>query len=500
MSKGIEKISSESGNIDLESKNLVAFSQNNNVNIHPILTSRALSLVAVLSFLLVFSHWNFFEIGQYSSGWNTSIFYAGILYLLHKNNVYLNYKDDWYWVTPIALIAISFSLFENPWLKLISLFILPFSIGIFYHYGQLQDKKRIRWGKQLLSYTALRSVKTFTYFAPSKDHWIKQIPKGNTHKRKQIVKGITILIPALIVVTVLLSSADENFAALVEPTFDYILSMNNLSFFLKVFISIVFAILLLGMFFSWRLPPTFIFEDNPKPSEDIVYGILMSGILILYIAFLYLQFEHLLVNSLPNDFTKTEQLVKSGFWQLFCLSIINVFLFISIYKKTSAFVQLILRLYIFASGLILLSACWRILLYVKWYGLSYEKYFASYTCIFALLTFAYLLWATFAKTQKDIVRFLAFSMLWSYAIATVSPIEKIIYNTNQYLSTSEHTRIDLNQLKSLSADILGNVENDILSGHLDSNEWGAWENTIKTKSCNSRLWYETNLSLIVNCN
>lgn len=499
MSNSMGKTGTAAENTHLESKQQLAFSKIDDANIKPILTNRALALVATLSFFLVFAHWNVFDIGQYSAGLNTSIFYAGFLYLLYKNNVRFNCKDDWYWLVPISLIVISFSLFENPWLKLISLFILPLSIGIFYHYSQLPEKKYIPWGKQLIAYTALKSLQVFSYFKPSKQYWIKQIPKGDNNKRKQIVKGITILIPALIAVTVLLSSADENFAALVGPTFDFLLSMDNVSFLFRVFTSLVFAIFLLAIFYSWRLPPTFTFKVSTKPSEDIVYGILMSGILILYFAFLYLQFEYLLVNSLPADFSQTEHLVKSGFWQLFFLSVINVLLFIGIYKKTSAFVQHILRLYIFASGLILLSACWRIFLYVKWYGFSYEKYFAAYTCIFALLTFAYLLWASFAKTKKDIVRFLAFSMLWTYAIATVSPIEKIIYNTNHYLFAHEDTRIDLNQLKSLSADVLGNVENDVFNGDLKPEEWQVWRDFIHTNRCNNRHWYESNLSLMINC-
>jgi len=144
-------------------------------------------------------------------------------------------------------------------------------------------------------------------------------------------------------------------------------------------------------------------------------------------------------------------------------------------------------------------------MYVYWYGFSYEKFFASYTTIFALLVFAYLLIASFSTKRKDVFKFIAFAALWSYGVATVTPVERIIFNSNVKLSQLADSRVELYELQQLSLDVVGDAKrlmaNNIATSKLTSNQlnqWGKWVERQQTRNCD-RDWYERNWSLISAC-
>ncbi len=467
-----------------------------------------LSIVTIAIFT-VLGHWNFWSEGVYALGFNTTAFWFGLGGLLWAKNPLLAWKRDWIWVVPLALMAISFSLYENPWLKIITCIVLPASVGIFYAYSQLTNGKQSFWGLQLLKtlvkrcVTPLRHLGEAVYYCRSRIAFVKGKQDKNLNKR--IFKGLLLLSPLAVFVVVLLGSADDNFASLTSNIFINFFGLLNFAMIAKVLCIVILCVLLLAMLHAWKSPFDFTEEKVVISLDDVVVGIVMGGVLLIYGLFLWLQLDYLLIGSLPESFTATEKIVKSGFWQLFFLTILNTGLFFAVYKNTGAAAQIILRVFIVASGLLLLSAAWRMGLYVYWYGFSYEKYFASYTSLFALLVFVYLLAASFSKERKDVFKFIAFAALCSYGVATVTPVERIIFNTNVALSQSSDSRVGLYELRQMSADILGDVKglvNDAESaariGVTEVQNWKSWVNKQERKHCD-RAWYESNLSLVSAC-
>jgi len=192
-------------------------------------------------------------------------------------------------------------------------------------------------------------------------------------------------------------------------------------------------------------------------------------------------------------------MAKSGFWQLFLLAVLNVGLFFVVYKKTGRTAQWVLRAFIVASSLLMVSAAWKVWLYSYTFGLSYEKYFACYTAVFALGVLVYLVIASFSIQRLNVVKVIAFAALWGYGIATVSPIEKLIFRANLYLAEQTDTRITVSQLTQLSLDIMGDVD-DIHETKLalNSEPWRQWRQQQRRKYC-KRAWYEMNLSAVKAC-
>ena len=368
---------------------------------------------------------------------------------------------DWVWFVPLLLMALSFSLFENPWLKVISCVLLPATTCLFYAYSQLINARECFWGLQLLStlikrsLVPLRFIGTATSYAKGGTGRIFSLKHNNLYKR--IISGLILLIPIAAIVLVLLASADENFSKLVDKVGTHLFDFLNWSIIAKVFCIFMMCILIFAGLHAWQDRYDYQEKEYSLELDDVVIGIVMGGIFLIYLVFLWLQVDHMMLSILPQSFDKAEQIVKSGFWQLFFLSVLNVALFFTVYKNTGTAAQIILRIFIMASGLLLLSAAWRMGMYVYWYGLSYEKFFASYTTLFALSVFVYLVVASFAKQRKDVFCFIAFAALWCYGVATVLPIERIIFKTNVQLSQLERSRVDLDELRMLSTDVLDDV-------------------------------------------
>jgi hypothetical protein len=325
--------------------------------------------------------------------------------------------------------------------------------------------------------------------------------KQDATLNKRIIKGVVLLIPVALLVLVLLSSADENFSNLISSSFVSLITALNLSIIAKVICIFMLAVILLACLHAWKTPFEYTENKLLVALDNVVIGIVMGGILFIYCLFLWLQLDYLMMDSLPENFSTTEKIVKSGFWQLFFLSILNTGLFFAVYKNTGAAAQVILRVFIIASGLLLLSAAWRMGMYVYWYGFSYEKFFAIYTTLFALLVFLYLVIASFSKARKDVFKFIAFAALWSFSVATVTPVERIIFDTNVALAQQSGSRVQLYELQQMSADILGEVrtllEQESVKPTLTKEQFGGWSRWLvlqERDNCN-RVWYESNLSL-----
>ena len=172
------------------------------------------------------------------------------------------------------------------------------------------------------------------------------------------------------------------------------------------------------------------------------------------------------------------------------LSAINVFLFLVYYHRTKAVVQKILILFTFASLFLLFSAAERMGMYVWFYGFSYEKFFATYTVLFALLLFGYLIRCLFSAERKDVVRFLISAFIWMYAVAAILPTEQFIFRANTWLSQRQDSRIDLLELQMLSADVYGLVREE--NTFKPSPVWNEWFTEQQRRSA-EKQWYEWNL-------
>ena len=394
-------------------------------------------------------------------------------------------KKSLLWLLPLGLISLSMGIYVNTFTKSISLFLLPIIFFVFTTHEALKEIRPTLWSRHMflelifsvVNYIScvFESFKLFKFKKPS--HVLPNLSSEKKNLALQIGLGVGIfLILSSIIFVPLLSSADSQFSDLFSGMTEALIQFKEYiadaldiffrqDFFSRVFCTFIGTMLLLGYGVYWnnklRETQTLKKESEFGKKYSVMISIILGGVLGLYLIFIVLQIKTLFIGSLPVDFEHTEDLVKTGFWQLFLLTIINILFYMGLYQKSSQTTQKILGAFTFASLLLIISAAHRTYLYVANYGLSYEKFYAFYTVIFCIGVFIWFLYLFAGKKEKpEIIRNLAFASLWMYALTTIVPLERIIFSTNLSLTQQVDSRVNINELKMLGFDALPVVENN----------------------------------------
>ncbi len=474
-----------------------------------------------LSLFWVIFLWGFFGHGPYALGTNAFLYLAGMvsLFLWSMRREGLSLRKNAAWIVPICLIVLSYAIFDNPFLKMVSILVLPTTFALFYNEAFLSVHGRARWNGKMIETLVWRSLSIITHIRKAGDliESLVMRTRKNPSTAKRIALGVFLfLLIAVVIVIPLLSSADAEFAAAIGFVNVWIQKLFSTTLFGKILLFFLLSIGTISALLAWTRPSTHAAaETETKHVDPIVAGIVLGGVLALYALFLWIQLGHMWVGELPVEFSETERLVKDGFWQLFCLTIINILFAFTTYRKTVPAVQRLLTVFVVASFLLLVSAGYRMALYVTYYGLSYEKFFASYTVAFCAILLLWLVSRLFMHARADVVRFPAMLFLWMYAVLTIMPVEQIILRSNVALSQREGSQIRLFELTMLSPDVLGLVQKYQKDGVLEeknpfysremaelvpeegayskpSFDWNPWIEE-QSRIVSEKAWYELNL-------
>lgn len=476
----------------------------NKDSISPMLWSVGISLYWVVFI------WGFWQKGIFALGINAAVFLFLVLGLF--NTIYpqqnLFQRKNASWLIPLFLILLSFLIYENPFIKLFNLLVYPVLFITFYNYAQMEN--RVKWDFNFFLALVERVFQFFRHIGSAASLYGKAVfpaEKGKKAIIKKIIIGLLLfLVIAVTVIIPLLSSADKIFAQRIDFIYTWLKEIISTTTISKFIVFYLMSVVFLSYALVWKNPFTYENKESEKNIDSIISGIVIGGILLLYVLFLIVQARYLWIKELPLDFHATETMVKSGFWQLLFLSLINIAIFFTSFKKTNSLVQRILAAFTFASFLLLASAAYRMALYVGFYGFSYEKFYASYAVLFCGILLIWLFLRLFRKEKTDIIKFVAFLFLWMYAIVTIIPAEQFIARANVYLSKRHDSRINLYELSMLSADVLNYIKdhkNTDLAysqnqdpqdvNNLEPIDWNPW---IKEKEdmVENKKWYEMNLS------
>lgn len=450
-------------------------------------------LSVLISLFFVIFIWWFFSKWIFALWFNVTVFWLLLFWLLLswiKEKQYFCIKN-FYWIIPLLFIILSFSIYENVFIKFINVFILPF-LFIFFSFLSIS---KIDWSK---SWNILLIIKGILgiEISPKKvswevldvfDYWI-----DNKIILKKVWKWLLIFAILNLFIVSLLSKADSNFSSKVSVILDW-LSIKKILMFSFLFI------LLISIKLFWQKEHILKNEESTKTMDSIVSGIVLGWTLFIYLIFIYSQFENIFVDNLPSRVEDVADLVKSWFWQLFFVSIINIIFFFIYYGKTSKSVQNILVAFVFASIIILISAWVRMFLYVYDYWFSHEKFFASYTVLYFWILFILMIFFLFLKNKFDILKVSIVLALWMYAWLNAFPVEKIIFEVNLAITQRGDSHIQKYQSHMLSTDIFSSVKD---LQFRDKNTFASqnWDEWLKNRvveynySNKKREWYERNIN------
>ena len=449
-----------------------------------------------LSLYWILTMWGIWTKEVYALGWNLTVFVVALLLLYtHAGQSARPGAREYVWLVPLLLIAFSYSLYENPYVKAVNMLVLPVLFVAYFIITSTKHHERVVWNLAWIRRMVERAFGFVKQIEPSISTITHALIPGGKRQSdliKRIVIGLGILIfVSLVLFIPLLSSADSAFAEMMQRVQEFVLDVIELETLLKLVVFLLLTVLTLAGLFHWTKEEEFSVRKETKHMDAVISGIVLGGILGLYILFLFTQLQTLWVYELPEEFLSTERMVKSGFWQLFFLSGINVLLYLLYYRRTSKQVQNMLIAFMCASLLLLLSAAKRMGMYVFYYGFSYEKFFAAYTVLFSIFLFLRLIAALFQKEKTDILRYLIVAFFWMYAVATVLPVEQMIFRANSTLAARSDSRLDMNELMMLSGDVL-NLGREQGVAHPDS-EWSNWVEE-KKDIADQKHFYEKTLT------
>ena len=429
----------------------------------------------IISGFYVLFVWRFWNYGTEALGLNITVFWlllTGFFLAIQWKKLTMK---SFLWIVPLLIIILSLGIYSTKFTGWISILLLPIIFFIFTTHESHPRIRHLLWSRYFPLTIILTLINFILALFSSSSHRKiqkvtlpqKQLSKNTVDIWRQIIIGVSIfLVLAGFVVIPLLSSADSSFANIFKNFFTWL--GHFIDFFTpESFIRLLFfffgIFVLMGSLEYWRITfrPFLTNKTNSQSAQKntITIGIVLGGILVLYLIFIILQIKHLFVGALPVDFSKTENFVKSGFWQLVALTTLNILLYAGIYNRQTKIIQRILTIFTFISLFLVFSATQRVFLYVLNYGLSYEKFFAFYTVVFCIFVFLWFLSLIFRHNKPaNIIQGLFFLALWMYALATIVPLEKIILTTNLNLTQQEDSRVNINELRMLGFDTLPSIE------------------------------------------
>ncbi len=281
--------------------------------------------------------------------------------------------------------------------------------------------------------------------------------KGTVAK---VLTGLLIAVPVVIVVVVLLSSADTAFGKAIVGIFGSLAKWNS-----DRVPTVIFALLLTFPLFSFlysnrhadSLNPLQWQEKRTPQSDGVIVLTIIALLCLLYAFFAAFQMTYLFANRPPVGFSYSDY-ARRGFFELTAVTAINVVLLLSAivsirpdgrgYKLLKLLGSAMLALTL----VILASAVYRMVLYVQAGGFTLLRFLVFWGELVMLLTLvmtAIKLW----RPRVHIFRALTGLWLGGFLLLNLCNIDARIADINVALHNSGHLpNIDLEYMSTLSID------------------------------------------------
>lgn len=363
----------------------------------------------------------------------------------------------------IWILSVSFLFYDSTVLYYLNIFVIP--IVIFFHIVLITSPSQLNWGK--LSFIRLVTGKlldAFQYLINYIRYIGRQIIRSQRRMTNriipQIVVGVLVAIPLLMIIISLLTSADAAFQQFVERVFFIRMGINII----EIGFRVAFVLIATLFFFC-------VFQVIGKRTKREIRiqhvskrkkwnGVILLTVLLLvntvYLTFIVTQFNYFFHNGLYTGVTYADY-ARRGFYELLIVSFLNLILLLICIKRAMAGTRLLKRLLqtsysilVVSSGVLLVSVWQRFILYEEMYGFTIAGALATYFMLFLLVLFAYMLFRIWLE-NLPILHFYLISAFVFYTMLNVVNIEGIVVENN--IERYEETgKIDIYYLDRMGAE------------------------------------------------
>ncbi len=301
-------------------------------------------------------------------------------------------KDSIFYVISLLLLGISnFLTNSEPLLFMNTIGILliagSFAVHCFY------DDQNWSFGNYFsaIFYTAFGSLSCL--LRPFQDlSWYLKIKNMSTRNKRAVAVlfGILISVPLVIVVTLLLYSADVIFADFFDRFFYKLKYIpENIFGICFMFLFAFFAFYCIWSFLCQKKIKT---DDLDKRTGDPIIAITFTGILsMIYLLFCFIQIRYLFMGNLPlsKGFNYSDY-ARQGFFQLLFVCLINLVMVLICLGRFQdhKILKVILTVITVCTYIMIASSAMRMLLYIIYYNLTFLRIMVLWALfiIFILIT------------------------------------------------------------------------------------------------------------------
>ena len=441
-----------------------------------------------------------------------SSFIIGLIYLMYKHKKVEN-KKAFIFAIPIILLSATYFIYHNTLFQTINVLvivILTIIMCIYTTRVHVKVQEFLTKAIELLA-GSFESISDVIDSLKNKFKKKEDIENEKSAKLKQGVKSFVYAIPVILIVFILLMSADSVFANIFEGIFgefqNIFMAENFVKFCLRICVIMIFFFIFSGFFVNILKKDTMFNSESEEKIveihiEKMTIDIILTILNIFYLIFSIIQFTSLFSNMNTNDFDYATY-ARQGFFQLMIISFINIVMIIlaKVNKgDTSNYTKGMSILTLLFTMIILLSAFFRMNLYEKAYGYTYLRLFVYYILATEFILILPIgLWILDKKI--DILKWTIGIVTVMYVILNFSNIESTIAkrNVDRYFENQEENEIDLDYLfNHTGTDAIGqmkrllNAKDETVAKRVKEYLLQEKEDLQDTKT----NWQETNLSEI----
>ncbi len=302
-------------------------------------------------------------------------------------------------------------------------------------------------------------IDSYKFFKKSK------ILKNN--RSKNIIVGVLVSIPMLLLTTALLSHADLLFGRLTSNIFSGIFSSNLFG---------VIFMTLFGFIACYCILCSALYKEDEKERKPIekadatIAITFMTLLCAVYMLFCGIQLVYLFANglfALPNGFTFAEY-ARRGFFELLAVTVINIVIMLlcTTAFQDNKFLRLLLSCMTVCTYIMIISATYRMYLYITAYHLTFLRLFVLLTLFIDAFVLAGVLIYVYNKNF----------LLFRYCVVVVSvcyitfTFTRPDYCIASYL-VAQNEKLNLDDMRYLTQNLSLDAAPVVLTMLKDSNRW-----------------------------
>lgn len=376
-----------------------------------------------------------------------------ILYNLKEKQM-LNNKRGILWAIPVILLSLTYFIFNNAFFQVLNIpviFTLIIIMCISITEEKISENRFIRniLGKIFkpfgIMFDCISDFEIDEFLGKQKE---KQNEKIKTIQK--IGKSLLIAIPIILIIILLLSSADSIFGSLFSSVSEFISRAFESETISDIITRFIFIIVWFVYIIGFLI--TFIKKDDTEKQEIVTKKINLSTLTanmilislnIIYLIFSIIQFRYLFMNAGKTPDFDYATYARTGFFQLMFVSFINLALLKTIKDTEGRLIKTLKILLVIFTMIIVISAMFRMYLYEQEYGYTYLRLFVYFILATEILILIPIL-MNICGQKLDTFNISLKIIICMYIILNFINIDYIIARNNidRYLANPEENRLD----------------------------------------------------------